>query len=302
VPVGGGSGSSGIVRLAMYTTPLVLAVLTAVIYFGGGADSSARGQTGSVQVAGSETMRPVVAACAEDFMVRNPQADIIVKGGGSGDGIAALLHGLVDIGMASRDLSDRERDYAVARGIELSQQGLALDGITIIVNRTNTFAGLSVDQLRDIFAGKIRTWRELEGADTEIAVFARAPGSGTASLFADRVLGEGTYAESAQRLPTNEAIVAAVGARPEAIGYTSLGALKGASERVKVVALRPNPDSEPVAPTQDSILARTYPLTRTLWLTTAGKPSGTALAFVEFCSSTSGQALLQRAGYVAIPR
>ena len=58
-----------------------------------------------MQIVGSETMRPVVTACAEEFMTRNPQADIIVKGGGSGDGIAALLHGIVDIGMTSRDLS-----------------------------------------------------------------------------------------------------------------------------------------------------------------------------------------------------
>ena len=298
-----GSGRSGILRLALYATPFCLAALAALLYFSSGAENSAL-QTGSVQVVGSETMRPVVTTCAADFMTRNPQADIIVKGGGSGDGIAALLHGMVDVGMTSRDLSRRERDFAVSKGIEISVSELALDGITVIVNRANAVTALDLGQLRNIFTGKIRTWRELEGGDAEISAFARAAGSGTASLFDDRVLGEETYAASVQRMPTNEAIVAEVATRPGAIGYTGLGALRGAGDRVKVVALRTDQQSAPVTPTSEAIRSGNYPLTRTLYLATAGKPSGTAKAFLDFCSSASvsGQALLQRAGYVAIAR
>ena len=287
--------------LALYAAPICLVALAALFYFGGGAET-ATPQSGSVQVVGSETMRAVVTACAADFMTRNPQADVIVKGGGSGDGIAALLHGMVDIGMTSRDLSGRERDYAASKGIEISVSGLALDGITIIVNRANAVTILDPGQLRNIFAGKIRNWRELEGGEAEILAFARAAGSGTASLFGERVLGEQPYGASVQRLPTNEAIVAEVAARPGAIGYTSLGALRGAAERVSVVALRTDPQAAPVAPTSEVIQSGHYPLTRTLYLGTAGKPSGTAKAFIDFCASATGQALLQRAGYVGIAR
>jgi phosphate transport system substrate-binding protein len=299
--MGSSVGRGSVFRLALVAAPVGAAALAGFLYFSSGAENAAL-QSGSVQVAGSETMRPVVTACAADFMTRHPKADIIVRGGGSGDGIAALLHGLVDIGMTSRDLSRRERDYAASKGIELSISDLALDGITVIVNRANAVTALDLRQLQNIFAGKIRNWRELQGGEGEISAFARAAGSGTASLFDERVLGGESYAVSVQRLPTNEAIVAEVAARPGAIGYASLGALRGAGDRVHAVALRADPQSPPVAPTSAAIQSGDYPLTRALHFGTAGKPSGTAKAFLDFCASASGQALLQRAGYVGTAR
>jgi ABC-type phosphate transport system substrate-binding protein len=95
------SGRRGLARAALYAMPVLLVGIGAYLYFNAAVENSAS-PSGSVQVVGSESMRPAVTACAEDFMTRNPQADIIVKGGGSGDGVAALLHGIVDIGMTSR--------------------------------------------------------------------------------------------------------------------------------------------------------------------------------------------------------
>lgn len=234
-------------------------------------------------------------------MARHPQSDIIVKGGGSGDGIAALLHGMIDIGMTSRDLSQRERDYAASKGIDVSISELALDGITIVVNRANPLAALSLEQLRDIFAGNIRNWKEFESRDLDIVPIARAPGSGTASLFDERLMDGKTYGASVQRQPTNEAIVADVAARPGAIGYTSLGAARSAGDRVKVIALRTEAQT-PVMPSADAIRSGQYPLTRALYLGAAGRPAGTAKAFLDFCLGASAQPLLQRAGYVGIAR
>jgi phosphate transport system substrate-binding protein len=291
----------GLVRPAILTTLLAAAVLFGVFRSNDGAENVAL-SSGSVQVSGSETMRPVVTACAADFMIRNPKADVIVKGGGSGDGIAALLHGMVDVGMTSRELSRRERDYAISKGIEIAVFELARDGIAIVVNRANTSTALDIGQLQKIFSGKIRNWQELGGGDAEIVAFARAEGSGTAALFGERVLGDDTYAASVQRLPDNEAIVAEIAKRSGAIGYTGIGALKGAGDRIKILALRTGSHPSPIAPTYDTIRSGDYPLTRTLYLGTAGKPSGAAKAFLDFCSSASGHALLERAGYVGIAR
>jgi phosphate transport system substrate-binding protein len=294
----------GMVRLALYATPICLAGLVGLFYFTyfeGGADGSSL-QSGSVQLSGSETMRPVVTTCAEDFMTRDPKADIIVKGGGSGDGIAALLHGIVDIGMMSRELSQRERDYAASKDIQLAVSELALDGVTIIVNRAIAVTALGLGQLQAIFAGRIRNWRELQAGDAEVLAFARADGSGTASLFADRVLRDEAYAPSVQRLPSNEAIVAEVATRPAAIGYTDFGALRRAGERVRAVAVRLDPESAPVLPSPETIRSRSYPLAQTLHFVTAGNPAGTARAFLDFCSGAGGEALLRRAGYVGIER
>ena len=227
------------------------AVVAGIRSFGNRADE-AGAVLGSVQVAGSESMRPVVTRCAEDFMTRNPQADIIVKGGGSGDGIAALLHGLVDIGMASRELSRRELDYAQSQGVSLAVSGLALDGISTVVNRAVSLGALELGNCATS-SGKTRNWRELGGEAIDILVFARAEGSGTAALFAERVLGGEFYGASVSRLSTNEAIVAEVAARPGAIGYSDLGVAKLAGDRIRVLALRREAQARPILPTSATV-------------------------------------------------
>jgi phosphate transport system substrate-binding protein len=277
---------------------VILAGVGAFLYFGGFGENAAS-QAGSVQAVGSESMRPSVTTCAEEFMMRNPQTDVIVKGGGSGDGVAALLHGIADIAMASRELTQREREYARSNGIEIALVPLALDGVSIIVNPTNPVTELSVTQLRDIFSGSLRRWGEIGAGQGEILPFARAPGSGTAFMFGEHVLGEEPYAASVQRLSTNEAIVAEVAARREGIGYTDLGALKRGGDRVRAVALRADEQPSAVVASPESVSSGHYPLSRRLNLITAGTPLGTAKAFIDFCLSAAGQALFQRAGYIA---
>ncbi|RUU25565.1 MULTISPECIES: phosphate ABC transporter substrate-binding protein [unclassified Mesorhizobium] len=252
---------------------------------------------GSLQIMGSETMRPVVTVCAEAFMADNPEADIIVRGGGSGDGMAALLHGMIDIGMISRPLSPKEIGFATAKGIDLTQFELALDGVAIVVHRTNPLREIDVDQLRAIWSGDLSQWRELSGGPGEIQPLARAKGSGTEEVFAERVL-KGQREGVAKELPTNEAIVAEVAAQPNAIGYTGLGALRNASDRVHVLAIRSQSSS--VLPSADTVWSGTYPLTRALLLINPGTPSGLAASFIAYCTGPAGQALVKRAGYVEI--
>jgi phosphate transport system substrate-binding protein len=292
---------AGVGRVASYGILILVSLtgLAALLHFGGGSGRIAAA-TGSVQVAGSESMRPVVTACAESFMAKNPKANVIVRGGGSGDGIAALLHGLIDVGMTSRDLSKRERDYALSKAIEISEFPLALDGIAIVVNQTNPVAELSLAQIQAVFAGRVRNWRELHGEDREIQVFGRSAGSGTATLFAERIGGEAPYAASVENLPTNEAIVAEVAARAGAIGYTGLGALTGARDRIKAISLRDSQQSAAAAATPEAIRSGRYPLARILRFATAREVSSTSKAFLDFCLGASGQALVHRAGYVGM--
>jgi phosphate transport system substrate-binding protein len=292
-------GVGRILRFSVYAAPIVIAAAVGILYFIGGSTNPAV-HSGLVQVAGSETMRSVVSACAEDFMTRNPHADIVVRGGGSGDGIAALLHGIVDIGMASRELSVRERDYAASRGIELSVAALALDGVVVVVHRGSAVAALELSQIRAIFAGKVGNWRQLEGPDMAIQMFARAAGSGTASLFDERVMDRESYAASVQHLPTNEAIVAAVAKQPGAIGYTGLGALRSGGNQVQSIALRSDAQATSVMATTETIRSGQYPLARALLFVGAGHLTGTAKAFLDHCLSAGGQALFKRAGYVGI--
>jgi phosphate transport system substrate-binding protein len=298
VPAAGIAKSYGFAFAGWCAAAVILAGAGAYLYFGAGGESSAS-PVGSIQVVGSESMHPSVTACAEDFMTRYPQADVIVRGGGSGDGVAALLHGITDIAMASRELTQREREYARSNSIELAVFAVARDGISIIVNRVNPVADLSLGQLREIFAGRLRNWGDLGSAPGEILPFARAAGSGTALMFSERVLGGEAYAASVQRLPTNEAIVSDVASQRDGIGYTDLGALKHGGDRVRAIALRADDQSPPVVATPETIVSAQYPLSRRLTLVAAGSPLGTAKAFIDFCTSAPGQALFQRAGFVA---
>ena len=164
----------------------------------------------------------------------------------------------------------------------------------------NPLRQLSLDQLRQIFTGKVRSWREFGGAQPDIVVLARMAGSGTSALFLQRVLAGEDYAESVQRMPTNTAIVAEVTNRPSAIGYSGLEAVQAARSRVKVVALQAAPQSLPVLPILETIRSGSYPLARTLHFYTAGEPSGLIKDFIDFCRSSHGQELVRKAGFIAI--
>jgi phosphate transport system substrate-binding protein len=256
---------------------------------------------GSVQLKGSETLRPLLTICAEDFMARHPHIDVMVQGGGSGPGIAALLHGTVDIGMASRELSDKERQYAAGQGLEVRTFDVALDGITVVVHADNPVEVLTIEQLRGIFIGNLQNWRDVGGGVPQaIIVLSRMAGSGTAELFRQRVLGGADYNGTVQQMPTNEAIVTAVASQPWAIGYTGFGAVRVARGQVKLVALQASPQASPVAPTPETIRAQSYPLARLLHLHTVTEPAGSVKEFIDFCRSPRGQELVQKAGYLTI--
>ena len=218
-------------------------------------------------------MQPLVAMCAEDFMSKHPHVDVVVQGGGSGTGISALFNGTVDICMASRDLTNKEREHATSNGFRLREYAVALDGIAIVVHPDNPLKQLSLDQLRRIFTGKVNSWREVGGTQLGMAVFARMASSGTSALFRHRVLADEDYDESVQQMPTNMEIVAEVANRPSAIGYSGLEAVQAAHGRVKVVALQATPQLSPVLPILETIRSGSYPLARALHFYTAGEPS-----------------------------
>jgi phosphate transport system substrate-binding protein len=292
------NGRRGRTRRTMLYGCLVIAAVGALIYVRRDADGTAM-PTGSLQISGSETMRGLVAVCAEQFMSSNHQADVMVRGGSSGDGIAALLHGIVDLGMTSRGLSEKEKGFAAAKGIDLTMFPLALDGIALVVHRSNPVAMLDFGQLRRIFSGQVENWRDLGGEDRALAAVVRAPGSGTAALFAERLLGTGAEIVAARAHQTNEAVVADVGSQPSAIGYTSLGALCGARDRVHAIAVRAGADDAATAPTLETVQSGTYPLTRRLYLVSAGPPSEAARLFLDHCVGPAGQPLVERAGFVS---
>lgn len=258
-------------------------------------------EAGSVQVVGSETVRPLADACAAAFMDKNPEADVMVRGGGSGDGVAALLHGMTDIGMSSRELTPEERQAFVAKGIELNEFDLALDGLAVIVNNSNPIGALDISQVKAMYtSAQPLNWKAFGGEAKEIIMFARGGSSGTAAVFQDKVLGDAPHSAVVHRLLDNDAVLKAVATQPNAIGYTSLAELKEENGKVRVVALKANAQAAPTLPSPEAVRAGTYPIARKLHFYTAGKPLSTVSAFISACQDMGKIGLVEKVGYVSL--
>jgi phosphate transport system substrate-binding protein len=255
----------------------------------------------TVQIVGSETMRPLIAACAEAFMATRPQADIIVRGGGTGDGMAAILHGIGDVAMASRQVDSNEKEFARSKGIELAASVIALDAIALIVHRDNPVRSLTLPQIKAIFSGEVKDWSTLGGPSMGINLAHRAVGSGTAGLFEEKISLR-NRPPSGKVFATNEEVVAEVASDVRAIGYTGLGALRLAKDKVISIGIVAEGDEAAIRPDEASIRSGTYPLTRQLSLV-ASRPMPTMMIeFIEFCSGTYGRTLVERSGYLGVER
>jgi phosphate transport system substrate-binding protein len=259
------------------------------------------GNHSTVQIVGSETMRPLIAACAEAFMATRPEADVIVRGGGTGDGIASVLHGIGDVAMASRRVDANEKEFARSKGIELVASVIALDAIALVVHRDNPVRSLTLSQIKGIFSGEVKDWSTFGGPSMGINLAHRAAGSGTAGLFEEKI-SLSNRPRSGKEFATNEEVVAEVASDVRAIGYTGLGALRLAKDKVVPIGIVAEGDEAAIRPDEASIRAGTYPLTRQLSLV-ASRPMPAAMTeFVEFCSGAYGRTLIERSGYLAVER
>lgn len=278
----------------------------AVVVLGAGACSPA-GEGGAgrayIEIKGSDTMVHLVSTWVEHFMSEHPDIDVSVTGGGSGTGVAALINGTTDICMASRDLQAKEREQARAQGIEPVEIAVARDGIVVVVNPGNPVNELTLEQLRKIFTGAYTTWDQVGGPPEPIGVLSRESSSGTYMFFQEFVLNKQDYVASARLLPATSGIVQAVAADAWAIGYVGLGYAGESAASTKIIAVKSDPASEAVVPTEASVSSGAYPISRPLFLLTAGEPAGPVEAFLDYCLGPEGQAIVQESGYVpVVPR
>ncbi|MDD5189826.1 MAG: phosphate ABC transporter substrate-binding protein [Dehalococcoidales bacterium] len=229
---------------------------------------------GTITESGSTTVQPLAEQLGEAFSTVYPQVKVVIQGGGTAVGIKAATDGTVDIGAASRDLTDAEKPGLVTTVI-------ARDGIAIIVNPAQSVANLTKQQVIDIFSGTITNWKEVGGADKKITVVSREEGSGTRTAFQDLILGKtAQIAATAILQPSNGAIRTTVAGDPSAIAYLSCGYV---DTSVKVVNL------DGVAGTEANVKNGTYKYVRPLLFITKGQPSGLVKSFLDFCLSDAGQ-------------
>lgn len=259
------------------------------------AGESPASESQSIFLKGSDTVLPLAQAEAEEFMNENSEKSITVTGGGSGVGIAALIDGEVDIASASREMTDDEIKSAEAKGINPVKTTIASDGITVIVNPSNSVSSLTFDQLRGIYNGSISNWKEVGGADAQISVISRDSSSGTYKDFQKDVLQGDEYRPDALTQPATGGIVAEVSQNTNAIGYIGFAYLDSS---VKALSLDNGNGS--ITPTAEAIRNGSYPLSRSLYFYTNGDPSGLTKEFTDFVLSEKGQSIVSTVGYIPL--
>ena len=244
--------------------------------------------SGSVSTNGSTSMEKVINILAEQFMIDNPDVTVTYDPTGSGTGIESVSNGSCDIGLSSRALKSSETG--------LVGTVVALDGIAIIVNKDCPVEDLTVEQIAAIFKGEITNWKEVGGEDLEISCIGRESGSGTRDGF-ESVTDTKDACVLAQELTSTGAVISAVAANPNAIGYASLSAVEG-QDGIKAVSVGG------VACSEDTVLDGTYTVQRPFVLVTReGEAlSETAQAFFDYATSTAANDLIRQAGAVPVAK
>lgn len=251
-----------------------------------------------VTIKGSDTMVHLVSNWAEDFMRQYPSIQVSVTGGGSGTGIAALINGTTDIAASSRDIKDKEKKQAEEKGTRLKEVTVGSDGIAIIVNNNNPLNELSMSQIKDIFTGKITNWKQLGGPEQPILSYSRESSSGTYVFFQEHVLDKKDYAKSTRLMPATSGIVEAVSSDASGIGYVGLGYAQKTGDKVKVIAVKSDMKAKAITPSEESVLDKSYPIARELYLYVPEKVSGASDQFVEYVLSKKGQEIVKESGYI----
>lgn len=246
---------------------------------------------GTVTVNGSTTVLPAMQQVAEAFMAQHKDVTVTISGTGSGNGIKALRDKMADIAMASRDVKAKEAKDFEAHGMKPVRFTVAYDAIVPVINKENGVENLTMEQLRDIYAGKIKSWKEVGGADKPIVVIGRDSSSGTFECWQELVMGKTRVSPRALLQSSSGGVVQAVTSNPNAIGYVGIGYLDNQTKALKINA---------VEATMDTAKAKTWPISRDLFLFTAGEAQGDAKALIDFMLSKDGQVLVQKSGFVPL--
>lgn len=251
---------------------------------------------------GSDTLVNLALAWAEEYMRLHPEVRISVTGGGSGTGIAAMINGTVDIANASREMKPEEIAAVKARGKMPKEFIVARDAIAVVVNPTNPVNGLTLQQISDIYTGKITRWRDVGGDDRPIVLLSRESNSGTYVYFLENVIRLGDskshllFHPDTLLMPSSEGISAEVRQNPNAIGYDGLGYV---TPDQKVLAVARDGNSPYVLPSVETVNDGSYPISRPLYMYTAGEPTGAVKDYLKWVLH-EGQALVPEVGFVPL--
>jgi len=284
---------------------IVIFLLSSLILTACGPTSSAETASDSqatyVENKGSDTIVNLALAWAEQYQGDHPDVRISVTGGGSGTGIAALINKTVDLANASRQIKTEEIEEARSNGVEPVEHIIARDAIAVIVNPENPVDELTLQQISDIYSGKIINWSEVGGEDRPIVRLSRETNSGTHVYFLETVLRLGNskdktlFSTDTLLLPSSEGIIAEVRQNPNAIGYDGLGYVP---DDLKMIAIAKEAGGAYVLPSIATVNDKTYAIARDLYMYTNGEATGSVKEYLDWILSPEAQEIVVELGFV----
>lgn len=291
----------------LYLLALVclLLIISACGSGGGGSyspDGEADQSVQTIENKGSDTLVNLALAWAEMYMDSRPEVRISVTGGGSGTGIAAMINGTVDIANASRAMKPEEIEEAESNGITPVEFVVAGDAIAVVVHPSNPVDALALEQISDIYTGKITNWKEVGGEDRPIVLLSRESNSGTHVYFLENVIRLGDkdsellFSPDTLLMPSSEGISSEVRLNANAIGYDGLGYV---TDDQKMLAVAQDKDGPYVLPSVETVNDGSYPISRPLFMYTAGQPDGQIKVYLDWILN-DGQYLVQELGFVPL--
>ena len=247
-----------------------------------------------ITIAGATALQPALQDLTAAFTRLHPTVLFTLRGGGSTLGEQQVLEGRVSLGASS--LFPPAPDAPTAR---LVRTPVGVDGVAIVVHRSNPVAALSLDQVQQLYSGEILNWQAVGGNAVEVVLVSREDGSGARRLFEDRVMGDKAVSLTAVVMPTSRDVVEYVGKTPSAIGYVSRGLVMAAAGADSAATATPEPDVRVVPldgalPTLEALADQSYPLIQPLYLVSLGEPRGWSRQFIDFVLSPAGQAIVRR--------
>ncbi len=269
-------------------TKRILILATAAIF----AFSATCSWAGNLVIKGSTTVLPIAQKVSEAYMKEKPEVKISLSGGGSGNGIKAIIDGTTNIGNASRFIKDKEVKLAMEKGSYPVPFRVAYDCIVPVVHPSNNLENLTLDQLKAIYMGKVDNWSEIGGPDKKVVVISRDTSSGTYEVWEKKVMEKERVYPGALLQASNGAVVQAVSKNKNAIGYIGLGYMTGDIKPLTVNGIQGS---------KDTTLNGTYPISRPLFMFTRGWPEGDTLDFINYLvAPDKGQKFVEMTGYVPL--
>lgn len=261
-------------------------------------------ESGEFFIQGSDTELSLVRSLVKEFLlVENSDMKFNVNGGGSNDGIERLIQGKIDVANASRLMTDDEYTRANENEVKATQIIIATDALAFITHPKLGVDSLSMEDLKGIYDGRVKNWKEVGGPDLPIKIYSRDHHSGTYSFVKSKFVGDKKLAVHHYVKDQNE-LIEAVKSDMSGIGYVGVGSLINESGIPKgdvwTLSLYIDGDRAYSPFETNAVKQGDYPITRPLLQYFKHLPKGELRDLIDFELSDAGQAIVQKMGYFPI--